>query len=43
MQIIINEILNEMEDFLSIEQQKRLQQVLLKKLSENRPIQKSAT
>ncbi len=42
MQIIINEILNEMEEFLSIEQQKKLQQVLLKKLSENRPIQKPA-
>ena len=43
MQTVINEILNEMEDFLSIEQQKRLQQVLLKKLAENRNVQKPAT
>ncbi len=43
METIINEILNEMEDFLSIEQQKKLQQVLLKKLSESRPIHKAAT
>ena len=43
MQTVINEILNEMQDFLSIEQQKRLQQVLLKKLAENRTVQKPAT
>ena len=43
METVITEILNEMEDCLSIEQQKRLQQVLLKKLSENRPIHKAAT
>lgn len=43
METIINEIIGEMEDYLTIEQQKRLQQVLLKKLSENRPVQKNAT
>ena len=32
----INEILNEMADYLSAEQQKKLQQVLIEKLSENR-------
>ena len=32
----INSILNEMAEYLSVEQQKRLQQVLLKHLSENR-------
>ncbi len=42
METVITEILNEMEEYLSVEQQKRLQQVLLKKLSDNRPIQKPA-
>ena len=39
----IKEIMNEMEQYLSAEQQKKLQQVLLAKLSENRSNQKPAT
>lgn len=43
MEKIIFEILDEMADILSVEQQKRLQQVLVKKLASNRPNQKVAT
>ena len=39
----IKEIMNEMEQYLSAEQQKKLQQVLLAKLSENRSNQNPAT
>lgn len=39
----IKEIMNEMAEYLSAEQQKKLQQVLLAKLSENRSHQKPAT
>ena len=39
----INEILNEMAEYLSAEQQKRLQQVLVAKLSENRKNDAPAT
>lgn len=39
----ISEILNEMADYLSVEQQKRLQQVLLSKLCENRQISKAVS
>jgi len=37
MENTIKEIMNEMADFLTAEQQKKLQQVLLAKLSENKP------
>lgn len=43
MEKIIFEILDEMADILSVEQQKHLQQVLVKKLASNRPNQKVAT
>ena len=36
MEKVIKEILNEMSEFLSVDQQKRLQQVLIKHLAENR-------
>lgn len=39
----IKEIMNEMAEYLSAEQQKKLQQVLLAKLAENRSHQKPAT
>lgn len=39
----ISEILNEMAEFLSVEQQKKLQQVLLSKLCENRQISEPIT
>ena len=39
----IKEIMNEMAEYLSAEQQRKLQQVLLAKLSENRSYQKPAT
>lgn len=39
----IKEIMNEMTEYLSAEQQKKLQQVLLAKLAENRSNQKPAT
>lgn len=42
METIISEIMNEMAELLNIEQQKKLQQVLLSKLSENRPQEKQA-
>lgn len=35
METVINEILNEMAETLTVEQQKKLQQVLVKKLSSN--------
>ncbi|MCQ2476857.1 MAG: tyrosine-type recombinase/integrase [Clostridia bacterium] len=37
MENIIYEILNEMADYLNIDQQKKLQQVLVKKLADNKP------
>lgn len=37
METIINEIICEMSEYLSIDQQKKLQQVLVKKLTDNRP------
>lgn len=37
MENTITEILNEMAEYLNIEQQKKLQQVLLKRLADNRP------
>lgn len=40
---IITEIMNEMADFLNAEQQKKLQQVLLAKLAENKPRTNPAT
>lgn len=40
---IINEIMNEMADYLNAEQQKKLQQVLLAKLAENKPKTNPAT
>lgn len=43
MENIIQEILNEMADLLSIEQEKKLQQVLISKLSENARRQEPAT
>lgn len=43
MENIIQEILNEMADLLSIEQEKKLQQVLINKLSENARRQEPAT
>lgn len=43
MERIITEILNEMSELLSVEQQKKLQQVLIKKLSDNRTTAEPAT
>ena len=43
MENVIQEILNEMADLLSIEQEKKLQQVLISKLSENARRQEPAT
>lgn len=37
MENIIYKILNEMADYLNIDQQKKLQQVLVKKLADNKP------
>ncbi len=43
MEQTISEILNEMADYLSVEQQKKLQQVLIAKLSDNKPRTDPAT
>lgn len=43
METIIYEIMDEMAEYLNIEQQKRLQQVLLKKLADNKPKPETVT
>ena len=43
METVVFEILDEMADFLNVEQQKKLQQVLVKKLSSNSTIPEKIT
>ena len=43
METVINEILNEMAEVLTVEQQKKLQQVLVKKLSSNMVVPEKVT